>query len=237
MNCQPYVQSGIEILAILVVSYFLFYKSWVKELGKQVAKLSTIEQLTKLEEGVKKDFNIQLESYKSSLSAELSREIEPLKAELEKNNITYQIQFEYLHKKRSKVVLQIYRRLIEMYSAFMDWTQLMHPVIKDADLESQERTKRVNVATNEFKNFYLTNKLFFSREFCQFIDGVFKEYWEKGWEFGYGEDRVKSGQLTEENFRHYSEQMTTISTEIRDSFPKRIEEIEDRFRKILRVED
>jgi hypothetical protein len=43
----------------LVASYFLFYKSWLKELGKETAKLLTIEKMTELQENVKRGFQVQ----------------------------------------------------------------------------------------------------------------------------------------------------------------------------------
>lgn len=54
---ETLITSILEILSFLVISYFIFYKSWLKELGKEVAKLSTIEDLTRTEEIVKKEFN------------------------------------------------------------------------------------------------------------------------------------------------------------------------------------
>jgi len=236
MTSEKIVEIIIEVALFLIASYFIFYKSWLNSLGKEIAKLSTIEQLTKLTESVKKDFNEKIEAYKSKLSEELTLKIEPLKSELAKNNITHQIQFSYLHQERAKVILELYKKLIELHSAMVDWTNFMHPIIEDAEKERQERTTRANLAINDFKNFYLVNKLFFSKSFCNYIDEIFKEYWDKGWEFGYGQERVKSGQLTGEYFKHYAEQRSKISKELKENLPIKISEIEDKFRKILNVE-
>ena len=119
----------------------------------------------------------------------------------------------------------------------VSWTAFLHPIIEDADKESLERTNRVNIAVNDFKNYYIPNKLFFSKSFCEYIDAVFKEYWDKGWEFGYSQERIKSGQPTAEYYQHYAETMSKISKEIRDNLPVKIQEIENRFRKILNVEE
>ena len=237
MTTDKFIEIGIEVLLFLIASYFIFYKSWLKELGKEVAKLSTVEQLTLLKEEVKKDFNEKIETYKTKLSEELAIKIEPLKSELAKNNITHQIQFGYLHQERSKVVLELYKKLQELHSAMVNWTAFMQPIIENAEKESQDRTDRVNLAISDFKNYYIINKLFFSKSFCEFIDLVFKEYWDKGWEFGYSQERIKSGQLSEEYFKHYSDEMSKISREIKENLPKKIEEIEERFRKILNVEE
>lgn len=237
MTKEQIIQIVIEVILFLIASYFIFYKSWLSSLGKEVAKLSTAEELTRLTEKVKKDFQEQMEVYKSKLSEELTLKIEPLKSDLAKANITHQIQFSFLHQERAKTILELYKKLIELHSAMVDWTNFMHPIIEDAEKESQERASRANVAINEFKNFYLINKLYFSKAFCSYIDEIFKEYWDKGWEFGYGQERVKSGQLTAEYFKHYSEEMSKISKELKENLPKKINEIEDRFRKILNVEE
>ncbi|WP_155975628.1 hypothetical protein [Daejeonella oryzae] len=237
MKYELIIEILLEVVLFLGASYLIFYKSFLSSLGTEIAKLSTVEQLTKLSEDVKKEFNEKIESYKNKLSEELALKIEPIKSELNKNNITHQIQFGFLHQERAKVILEIYKRLIELHSAMVSWTATMHPVIKDADEESQQRTDRVNIAINEFKSFYVHNKLFFPKSFCDYIDKVFLEYWDAGWEFGYGQERVKSGQLTPDYFKHYTKQMSRISKEIRDNLPEKIDEIENRFRKILNVEE
>lgn len=234
---NDWTQIGINVILFLIASYFLFYKSWLKALGNEVAKLSTKAQLTKLEEDVKKEFNEKLESYKSKLSEELSLKIEPIKSELAKNNITHQIQFGYLHQERGKVTLELYKKIQELHSAMVNWTATLQPIIEDAEKEATERTNKVNRAMDDFRNYYIVNKLFFSAKFCEFIDSIFQVYWDKGWEFGYKQARVQSGQITQDYFNEYSKEMTKISREIRDELPKKITELEVKFRKILNVED
>lgn len=237
MTKDQIIEIIVEVILFLGASYVLFYKSWLAELGKQIAKLSIAEELTRLTENVKKDFQEKMEQYKSKLSEELTLKIEPIKSELAKSNITHQIQFSFLHQERAKVILELYRKLIELHSAMVDWTNFMHPIIKDAEMESQARIDRVNNAIHDFKNFYVVNKLFLPKSFCSYIDEVFEEYWGKGWDFGYNQERVKSGELTEEYFKHYSEQMSKISKELKENLPPKINEIEDRFRKLLNVEE
>ncbi|MCK8143320.1 hypothetical protein MW871_15935 [Flavobacterium sp. I-SCBP12n] len=237
MTSEKIIEIVIEVILFLVASYFIFYKSWLTSLGNEIAKLSTIEELTKLTENVKADFSEKMETYKSKLSEELTIKIEPLKSELAKNNITHQIQFSFLHEERGKVILELYKKLIELHSAMVDWTNFLHPVYQDAKKESQDRSTRADKAITDFKNFYLHNKLFFSKNFCKYIDEIFKEYWEKGWDFGYNQQKVRSGELTSEYHKLYSEQMSTISKELKENLPVKIAEIEDKFRKILNVEE
>lgn len=237
MTYDSIMQIVIEVILFLLASYLLFYKSWLKSLGREFAKLSTIESLTKLTEGVKKEFNEKIEDYKSRLSEELTLKIEPLKSELAKNNITHQIQFGFLHQERAKVIIELYKKLIELHSAMVDWTAFLHPIIEDGEREDQERAKRANIALNDFRNFYVLNKLFFTKSFCSHIDDVFKEYWEKGWDFGFKQERLRSGQLDREFWGEYSKDMSKISKELSENLPLRISEIETKFRQILKVEE
>lgn len=237
MNKEQIIQILVELTLFLIASYFLFYKSWLTELGKEVAKLSTVEELTRLTETVRKDFQVQMEQYKSKLSEELTLKIEPVKSELAKSNITHQIQFGFLHQERAKVIIELYKKLVELHSAMVNWTNFMHPIIEDAEKESQERTKRANLALHEFRNFYLLNKLFFSKTLCIYIDDVFKEYWDKGWDFGYRQERLRSGQLKKEYFKEYLDDMSKISKELKTSLPQKIDELETMFRKLLNVND
>ncbi|MFC0428924.1 hypothetical protein [Chryseobacterium scophthalmum] len=235
--------TGIEILKVfttvllfLVASYFIFYKSWLKALGNEVAKLVTVKDLTKIQENIKLDFNKQLEDYKNNLDEKLSHKIEPLKAELSKNNITHQIQFSYLHQERSKVVLDLYRKLVELQSAMVNWTSFMHPIIQDAEREAKERVERANVAFNDFRNFYLLNKLFFPKSFCDTFDIILDEYWNKLWDYGFKEGMIKENRsITDDFYRHLIKDMSEISKELKEKIPEKITEIEDKFREMLNV--
>ncbi|MFB9054624.1 hypothetical protein ACFFVB_16165 [Formosa undariae] len=237
MTSKDWIELIIKIITFCTVSYFIFYKSWLKSLGNEMAKLTTREQLTKLEENVKKNFNEQLESYKSKLNEELSLKIEPLKSELSKNNITHQIQFSYLHQERGKVTLKLYKKLQELHSAMVSWTATLQRVIVDAEKEDEERAIRVNNAIQDFGNYYTNNKLFFSSEFCEFIDELFKSYWEKSWDFSYKKSRITNGEVTQEYFDTYTKEMREISNDVRDKLPEKIKELETKFRKLLNVVD
>jgi hypothetical protein len=72
----------LEALIFLIASYFIFYKKFLEELGKQTAELTIIRKKTKEIEQVKSDFNKDLESFKKSLEFDFSKEIEPLKTNL-----------------------------------------------------------------------------------------------------------------------------------------------------------
>lgn len=237
VTIESIISIAIEVIVFIVVSYFIFYNSWLKSLGKEVAKLSTIKDLTTITENIKIDFERSIEKYKSKLHEELSLKIEPLKSELSKQNISYQIQFSFLHQERSKVIIELYRKLQELHSAMVDWTNLIHFVHENSDTEREMRGKRANTALVEFKNFYTANKIFFSGEFCDFIDKLINDYWNKGWDFGEVQTRISEGNLPPDYFKEYSQQLNEISKEIKEKTSLKITEIENNFRKTLGVEN
>jgi len=237
MTIDKILEYVIEVALFLGASYFIFYKSWLKSLGKEVAELLTAKDLTIITESVKKDFKESIELYKSKLNEELSLKIEPIKSELSKQNISHQIQFSFLHQERAKVLIELYKKLHELQSAMADWTAVIQPVKEDADKEREERAIRANAALVDFKNFYIPNKIFFTKSFCESIDEILKEYWDKGWNFGWAQARILEGNLPADYFKDYSKELSEISKEIREKIPPKILELEDKIRSILNVKD
>ena len=231
-----WIELLIELVLFLIASYFIFYKAWLIQLGKQLAKLVTIEKLTVLEQNVKKDFNEKIESYKNELNKELSLTIEPIKSELAKNNITHQIEFGFLHKKRAESILELYAKLQELHSAMVSWTAPLQPIIEDAEKERNQRTDRVNDGMIDFKNYYILNKILFPLDICNSIDSLFEKYWKKGWDYGFKQNRLSSSSLVDVYIKQYIDEMSEISKEVREEFPKMIEIIEEQFRGLLKTE-
>jgi hypothetical protein len=93
------IHIGIDVILFLIASYFLFYKSFLKELGKQNAQLTTIEEKTKKIEEVKQAF---------------TKDLEEIKAELQKNNLSYQINMSELTKRRFDRIDALYVDLINL---------------------------------------------------------------------------------------------------------------------------
>ena len=226
----------IEIILFLIASYFLFYKAWLKALGKEVAKLTTVADLTKLKEEVKADFNKNLETYKKELNEELALKIEPLKSDLAKSNITHQIQLSYLYKERAIALVSIYRKLQDLHFRMIDLTQPIQIVRNDSTEEEHSRLKNITDALYEFKMTYMENRLLLSEEFCKTIDEVMKDYSDKGYDYSYRMARMKSEDLPADYWKKYSEDMSEISAEVREKFPAKIVAIEKKCREILRGE-
>jgi len=100
----------LQVIAFLIISYFIFYKSFLDKLGEKTAELATSKQLTESIEEVKEKFNKDLESFKGDIQKDVANEIEPLKAALNKGNIGFQIYTTEYARLR-------FQRLDELYGA------------------------------------------------------------------------------------------------------------------------
>ena len=80
-----------QVIIYLIISYLIFYKSFLKNLSKKIAELATSKQLTQSVEEVKGKLDKDLESFKGDIQKDVAKEIEPLKATLTKENIGFQI--------------------------------------------------------------------------------------------------------------------------------------------------
>lgn len=94
-----WIEILLELGIFLISSYFLFYKSFIKAVGEQQAKIVTIEELTALEENVRQGFKKELEEYRSELS---------------KNNIAFQISLAEVTKQRLFRIEQLIESLVRL---------------------------------------------------------------------------------------------------------------------------
>lgn len=218
MNMNKWLEIIIEILGFLVLSYFLFYKSWLKSLGIEMAKLITRKDLVLIEENVKKDFNEKLEELKSTLA---------------KNNISHQIEFEFLHKRRAKVAIGIHQKLQDLHEASFEFNQAK----KDVTVEESERHQKLHDSINSFKDYFDKNRIFFPESFCNEIDRILRNYWRKSWENAYLQKKDSNGVLLHENQDDFKKEIDKISKEINNEIPKQLDIIEKRIRNILKIED
>jgi hypothetical protein len=207
-------------IVFLVISYFLFYQSFIKALGKETAKLVTVEDLTKIEESVKQDFR---------------KEIEPIKAQLNKENISHQIEYTFLHQQRGKVLVALYQKLQELHSSMASWTATMQPIMEDADKEELSRAVRVDSAYNECRNYFINHKLFLSKDFSNSINDVLGDYGDLGWDFGYKLMAIRQRGLHPSTYKQFSEEISKISDDVRVKIPPKLVEIETQFRLMLGV--
>ncbi len=178
---------------------------------------------------IKKDELAQnLENYKKEIEQENKNFQHQLDAKLQEFNI----KFASLHNERAEIIKNLYTKLIELHSAIHNFTRVGHLVYKDAKIEEQDRIDRVDNSLKEFTNYYLPNKIFFSKSIISKIDVLFKDYWNTGFDFAKVlRDRKNPPQYRDSKIDEWK----NISDKVDSYFPPLIEELENDFRDILGV--
>jgi hypothetical protein len=140
------------VIISLALLFWIFYKSFILQLGKYQAQLVTIEHITRLQEDVKNEFN---------------QKIENLRAELAKNNISYQITLSEITRRRFENVEILVMNLINLVD-FM--TEDLFIVANDVDYDKAKENFRALYKSAKrarlISNLYLTEPLILR------IDGV-----------------------------------------------------------------
>lgn len=195
-------------------------------------------------ESYKSKLNNEVEEAKTKLAQEnltfshkLNQDMEAYKHQFELLKQKNQTEFTHLHAERAKVIKELYLKLIELHAATHIFTRTIHGVIEDAEKEAQERLDRVSTAFHEFKNFYLPNKLYFTKDIVGQLDKILSEAWEKADDFARKQNYFKGGRIVKEAYEQHVNEMTQISEAVAKDFPPMIEKIEDEFRKILGVKN
>lgn len=114
MTTEQIIHILIEAAIFLIASYFIFYKKYIEELGKQTAELTLIRQKTFDVESVKKTFNEELEIFKKQIQLDIAKEVEPIRATLNRENIAFQIYNTEYIKLRFQRLDDLYGKLYEL---------------------------------------------------------------------------------------------------------------------------
>lgn len=223
----------IGILGLLaIVCVPIIIKSYFKKLGERIAEIGTAKELTTIQENVKNDFRKELDAYRKNLNSDFAREIEPLKAKLSKENIAYQIQFDYFHKERAKVIIDLYRKLQELHSAVYI---LVNPM-KPKSFAYEDSIERIDKAMFEFNNTLIFNRLFFTEEFYDQMFEIFSFLRDKSIHYTSVYQQINGMQYNKENQGVY-EEIRAVYKEVMDKLPPKLKIIEDQCRYILYREE
>ena len=198
-------------------SYLLYYKSFLKELGSQTAKLATISDLTKT---------------KSEVEAVFNENLEKIKADLVKYNISYEIQFRYLHEKRSDIIIECYRILVELHSNAHKLTSLFKP----SSFNQKEAVINLDSSLKDFNEYIVSNKLFFSESFIGKTQELIKDYGETCRKYVLLSSQANNN-TTSNDIIKSGEELITIANKVQEDLYGKVIEIEKYFRKLLRVNE
>lgn len=127
---KPEIEILLTVIPI-IISIGLFFLAWHNTTKKQLRKIETI----------KTEFNTRLENLKYSL---------------EKKNLSFSIQFEYLHKQRAQAAIDIFKELQELKEL------------------CKTNSESIDKKVKEFKANFQSKKLFYSDEFCSNINELLR---------------------------------------------------------------
>ncbi|AMP98678.1 hypothetical protein AY601_1765 [Pedobacter cryoconitis] len=211
---------------VIIVGVVLF-------LIKSLIKYVIDRDLSKEIEVVKKDLVQENIAYTHLLAQDL----EAHKAKLDSIKQESQVQFSHLHLERAGVIRDLYAHLVELHSAMVDYTRTFHMIYSDAEKEEVARVERFNKAFDEFKNFYLPKKLYFSKESTSQLDEILEKYWSEAYDFDSNRRFLKLDRASGEGYKIHLDKINAISERVIKEFPSIISKIKDDFRKILGVKD
>ncbi|GAA0878706.1 hypothetical protein GCM10009119_16740 [Algoriphagus jejuensis] len=176
---------------------------------------------------------------KSIFETYLTKSIETHKSNLERINISHEIQYASLHKERAIVIRELYDKLFNYKMAVIHFFNVeLAAGHEEADLKSRI-TSWSNIVP-DFSSYFHRNRLYLSKDLCSIIDNLNNEL-----------DKInKDTQSFLQSFKLVDKQIQAIKskdkgfTDLRDNvngfLEKDIEKItndlEKEFRKILGVE-
>ena len=156
----------------------------------------------------------------------LKRDIQQYKHKL----VEEQIRFSKLHEKRADVIQNLYSRLVDFEGKMASFVNPFQPA---GALPIQKKKEDAGKAGDEFVKYSSINKIYFSKELCEIIEDINKQF-KRAWiDFTTFTVYEKSNRVltSEEKHRNWIKAWDTVSKEI----PKLREKLESEFREILGV--
>lgn len=169
----------------------------------------------------------------------LQRSIESYKSNLEKINISHEIQYAALHKERAIVIKEIYYRLYDYQTTVMHFFNVeLSNINPDIDLRNRIQTW-TNVVL-AFSPYFHKNRIYFNKNLCGIIDDLNNEldkinkdtrnYFES---FTLVQEQVNAINSNDKRFVELKKRTNDL---IEKSILPITNELETEFRKILGVE-
>jgi len=115
--------------------------------------------------------NKDIASYKINMATQNDKDIEQLKNKLERIANEHKIKFEILHTQRSKVISELYSRIVEFYDGIDSFVAVILLVENDEDVEKE--AQKLWRKVDEFKSYAEKNRIYFSKEVCALLDKMY----------------------------------------------------------------
>ncbi len=184
----------------------------------------TIESfMTKRLDAYKSELQLKSDEYKLQLDKDLKDYESKINLYLNKTNL--------LHQRRLDILSKLYKKLVFLNRTMFELTRLVKFVYEGEDGDESERKRIMDagIAYNDFSEYFDNNKIYFSKEICDLIVALKKEFWDSYNDYTF---RSKFGLRPSEMTY---QQAKDAAKKIDEDVPKILEEIEIEFRKIIGV--
>ena len=154
-----------------------------------------------------------------------AKDLEKYKSNLEKESFKYKTRYEKLHAERAEVIKELYKKLIK---AQRSMRSLIAPLQLSGETPIDTKTKIAHEDANDFLFYFSVNRIFLEKILIKQIDKIvvsLRDAWE-GFNLSTADPSKKDLEMWREAWK-----------QINEEFPRTEELIENRFRKILGIED
>lgn len=181
--------------------------------------------LTKRFEAYKSELQIKSNEHKLTLDKDLKDYESRLNLFINKSNL--------LHQRRLDILSDLYQKVVFLNRTMFEMTRLVKFVYagEDSDTSENKRIMDAGLAYNDFSEYFDKNKIYFSKEICDLIVKLKKEFWDSYNDYTF---RSKFG-MPPSGITY--QQAKDAAKKIDDDVPKILEIIETEFRKLVGVID
>lgn len=125
---------------------------------------------------IDKFLDLGIEKFKSSLDrdlethkSELLRQTEEFKAGLKRIELEHQIKYSRLHEERAQTIKKLYSLIIDLQEKLSYMTSMFQGPEWTKDNEREEKARE---SLDNFKKYFLENRIYFSLDLCNKIDEI-----------------------------------------------------------------
>lgn len=179
--------------------------------------------MTKRFEAYKNELQIKSNEHKLILDKDLKEYESKLNLFINKSNL--------LHQRRLDILSTLYQKLVLLNRTMFEMTRLVKFVYsgEDSDASENKRIMDAGQAYNDFSEYFDNNKIYFSKEICDLIVKLKKEFWDSFKDYTF---RSKFGlEPSELTYQQAKDAAKKIDNDV----PKILEIIETEFRKLVGV--
>lgn len=160
--------------------------------------------------------NKRLEEYKNTLSIIQSKQTS-------------------LHNKRSKIVEELYSKLVDLNNSMFILTNPVKQTEKDFKEYEAELTENASKSYNSLNIFFQKNRIYFNEKTCAIMDEILNEFHQAYWDYHEHKFYEGTGVTDRETIVDARKKMMDSYKAVKDEIPKIRKNLEEDFRSLLEV--